>query len=128
MIAPLLSCNSSVGSASAPGTGSDGPMARTMTFCGLGSKHNEAADHDVIAGLDEAAGGNIRQLGIDRPIQIVDLHQPDSGAAIRPAHDRGVAGAVRRQRGQDGRLEVVSRWNGAVDNFLPVGCDPASCR
>ena len=31
--APLPSCNSNVGSASLSGSESDGPMARTITFC-----------------------------------------------------------------------------------------------
>ena len=60
--APVLSCSSNVGLASALGTPyrvSSGPMARTITLFGCSPLNNETANHHVVARLHKAASANV---------------------------------------------------------------------
>lgn len=55
-----------------------------------------------------------------KSIQRVNFHHGDAGSSTRPAHDGGVGCLIRRQRRHDGRFEVVSGRDGAVDDRLSV--------
>ncbi len=68
-----------------------GPMARTRILSGLRSTNDEAADHDIVTRVDEAAGADVRQLRRRRGVQIIQFGQPHTGFAVRSFDDCGVA-------------------------------------
>ena len=121
--APSPSRSSRVGSASAPGTGNDGPIARTITLQRVLPQHDQSADQDVVSGLDQAARGNVRQLRIYRLVQIVHFHHPDARPVVHPAHDGGIGRTVCRQGRHDGRFQIVARRYAGGDDlrFLSSG-------
>ena len=80
-------------------------------------QHNQSADQDVVSRLDQPARGNVRQLGIDRPVQIVRFHHSDAGPVVHSAHDGGVSGIVGRQDRHDGRFQIVARRNGSRNDL-----------
>ena len=104
--APLASWSSRVGSASAP-KGQRRADCTHNDVLRVRSEHNQAANDDVVACLHEAASGNIRQLGIDGSIEVVNFNQADTGGVTGSAHDCGVSGVVGWERGYDGRPQVV---------------------
>src|SRR5205085_6746006 len=75
---------------------------------------DEAANHDVVAGLHETTGADVgERRGINR-IQIVDLDDGDPGAVIRSGDDGGVSARI--ERGDNRGFSVVVRGEaGAVD-------------
>src|SRR3954471_6578408 len=77
------------------------------------SKDDEAANQDVVAGLDRRARGNICELGIGGGVEIVNLDDRDSGSAVDPADDGGVS--ARLQRGDYRGFLVVAGGNGVND-------------
>ena len=80
-------------------------------------QHNQSADQDVVPRLHQAARGNVRQLRIDRLIQIVRFHHSDAGPVVHPAHDGRVSGVVRRQGRHDGRFQIVAWRNCRRDDL-----------
>ncbi len=129
--APLPSRNSRVGSASGlvmPKSPNDGPIARSRIEPlgrGLGPD-DDAADHDVVARLDQTAGADVGEGGIEGRAEVVGLDQGDASAATEPAHDRGVGAGI--EGGEDGRFEVVVRRETARDDFRFLGVAPVVVR
>ena len=77
---------------------------------------DRAADHHVIACVDETARRDIGQLGIDRLIQVVHFEQAYARSVVlAPDNDRispGIEYSPKR------RLQIVGRCQPAVDNLL----------
>ena len=80
------------------------------------SRDDGSADHHVIAGLDETARRDVGQLGINRPIQVVDLEQAYAGSVIPAPDDDRVSPGI--DYSPKRRFEIVGRRQPAVDNLL----------
>ena len=90
---------------------------------GAGIENDETADHDVVARLDEAAGGDVCQRRSS--VETVGFDQPDAGPAILPLHHRRVS--ARGQSPQNRRLLRVGRRDGRAFD-LGLSGFPANCR
>src|SRR5207249_4121932 len=69
---------------------------------------------DIVACLDQTARGDISQLRIHRPVQIVCFYYPYPSAAVRSADDRSVSRRVSRQGSHDRRFQWVRGRDGAI--------------
>ena len=78
---------------------------------------DETTDHHIAPGLDETTGADVRQSRVGRLVQIVDFDHADTGPSIFPAHDHRVSGVVRRQRPDNGGLQIVGWRNGGRFNL-----------
>lgn len=92
---------------------------------GSAAIEDEAADHGVIARLDETASADVGQLGVRGGVEVVGFDEADAGAAILAAEDGGVACACCGKGGDDGGFQVLGRRDaGGFDlgllGFLPV--------
>lgn len=72
----------------------------------LGAENNEPAYENVIRGLHQTARRDIRQFGISRSIQVINLKKRDAGRVTHSAHDRILA--TRRQRRLGQREKALS--------------------
>lgn len=71
-----------------------------------GAAQNEAANHDVVAGPDEAASADISQLRGRCVVGIVYLEQANAGGLVPASESGGVS--ARLKVGHDDRLEIVA--------------------
>jgi hypothetical protein len=87
------------------------------------AKHDEAADHYLIAAGHFPSGSDVGESGGLAAIKIVNLHQPDSGRAPHAAKNNRVG--TRIERGDQGRLVRMSGGEADPNKIHPlIGAEP----
>ena len=91
-------------------------------------QHDQSADQDIVARLNKATRGNICQLRIDRPVQVVHFHQAYSGPVVEPAYSRRVSHGICLQNRHNGRFQIVARRYAGRDDLRLLIAPPIVVR
>ena len=110
MMAPFPSCNSRVGSPSAPATTRTRQRWSDCAHDDSGgaaasSANNKPTDHDVIARVHKSTRADVRRLRVRALPQIVNLDQADARSSILTRENCGVC--PRTKHRQDCRFRIV---------------------
>ena len=92
-----------------------------------GGAKNEAADHDVLARPDKAAGADVGQGGVGhRTVVVVKFHQSHAGRLVLAGENGGIS--RRRERGHDDRFPVVAGLERRAFNLRTLAVPPIVIR